>query len=122
MILSEAMAANGVLGPTPAGVRLRLAPAWLRRLWRGPVAAMTTPGTIWLSPEAVIDVEAGQGAALIRHELAHVAQWRRHGWVGFLVRYLGDYLMVRAAGFSHDTAYRAIRLEREAEAEARSAA
>jgi len=122
MTLSEAMAANGVPGAPPPAVVLRLAPAALRRLWRGSVAAMATPGAIWLTPGAMRMVEAGEAGHLISHELAHVAQWRRHGRVTFLVRYLGDYLLVRAAGFPHDTAYRAIRFERAAEAEARRVA
>ncbi len=37
-----------------------------------------------------------------------------YGVVGFLVRYLGDYLRGRALGLPHHVAYRAIRFEREA--------
>lgn len=49
------------------------------------------------------------------HELAHVEQWRRHGRIGFLRRYLMGYVRNRMAGMSHWTAYREIPLEREAD-------
>ena len=56
---------------------------------------------------------------LLRHELEHVAQWRRHGYAGFLVRYLGGYIKGRLAGFPHKAAYRRIPFEVEAEWNAR---
>lgn len=56
---------------------------------------------------------------LLRHELVHVVQWRRHGVVGFLVRYVGAYLRWRLRGYGHGGAYRRIPLEVAAEWEAR---
>ena len=55
---------------------------------------------------------------LLRHELAHVRQWRELGWLGFLRRYLAAYLAGRLRGLGHWDAYRQIPLEVEAEAEA----
>lgn len=57
----------------------------------------------------------GQNERLLRHELEHVRQWRRHGVAGFLVRYLGAYAWWRVRGFPHKAAYRRIPLEIEAE-------
>jgi hypothetical protein len=117
--VTEAMAINGVPGPVPSGLTLRLAPLLLRRLWAGPVSAMATPRAIWVDPATMARIEAGEARHLLRHELAHVDQWRRYGTSRFVIRYVGDYLLARASGFSHETAYRAIRFERAAEAEAR---
>jgi hypothetical protein len=51
---------------------------------------------------------------LLRHELVHVRQWRRYGWVGFVVRYLGSYLWWRLCRKGHHGAYLRIPLEVEA--------
>lgn len=51
---------------------------------------------------------------LLRHELVHVEQWRRHGWPGFTLRYLGAYLRWRLRGYPHRAAYRRIPFEIEA--------
>ena len=56
---------------------------------------------------------------LIRHELVHVQQWRSHGVLGFLRRYLRAYLGWRLRRYPHWAAYRRIPLEIEAEWEAR---
>jgi hypothetical protein len=55
---------------------------------------------------------------LIAHELVHVRQWRQHGVVGFLTRYLGAYSRGRWHGLGHRAAYEAIPLEAEARADA----
>jgi hypothetical protein len=52
---------------------------------------------------------------LLRHELVHVRQWRRHGAVGFALRYAGDYLRHRLRGYGHWGAYRRIGFEIEAD-------
>jgi hypothetical protein len=51
---------------------------------------------------------------LLRHEQVHVAQFREHGVVGFLVGYLRAYLLWRVRGYSHWGAYRRIPFEVEA--------
>ncbi len=51
---------------------------------------------------------------LLGHELVHVRQWREHGALRFLGRYLGAYLRLRASGLRHAAAYDAIPFEREA--------
>lgn len=84
------------------------------RLWEGgPVprgAAGITLGHLVIVRKGLADDEH-----LLRHELVHVRQWRRHGIVGFLVRYLGSYLVWRLRRKGHDGAYRRIPLEIEAE-------
>lgn len=57
---------------------------------------------------------------LLRHEYEHVCQYHRHGWVGFLRRYLLDYLRWRARGYGHRAAYRRIPFEIQAEWRART--
>ena len=58
---------------------------------------------------------------LLRHELEHVAQYRRHGIPGFLVRYSWHYLGWRTRGYGHRSAYRRIPFEASAEWQARRA-
>lgn len=102
-------------------IPLRVAPPWLQRTWRGDVAAMTLPWVIYLSPSAFIRVRAGEAGRLLAHESAHLDQWRRLGVVRFGLRYGWDYARGRIAGLPHDTAYRAISLEREARTAAAAA-
>lgn len=52
---------------------------------------------------------------LLRHELVHVRQWRRHGVLGFGARYLGHYLLWRLRRKGHHGAYLRIPMEIEAE-------
>lgn len=109
-------------GVDPAGlVPVRPAPRWMRRMWVGPVAAMTLPWAIYVDPATL----AGGGrrlARLLTHELVHLGQWRTMGMARFTTRYLTEYLKGRLAGLPHWEAYEAISLEREARAGARSLA
>jgi hypothetical protein len=84
------------------------------RLWiGGPVprgAAAITLGSL------VIVRESSRGSAyLLRHEQVHVRQWRRHGHVGFAVRYVGAYALWRLRRKGHRGAYLRIPLEIEAD-------
>lgn len=85
--------------------------------WAAPGAAATTLGRFVFVRERSAGSER-----LIRHELVHVRQWRRLGVVGFLRRYLGDYLRWRLRRYPHWAAYRRIPMEIEAEWEARAPA
>ena len=116
LTLSEALVVNGVdeINPDYDTVKVSVAPSWLRRVWIGNVRAMTLPRRIFVSQEWFDRIVAGRAARLLRHESVHVDQWRRHGRVGFLSRYLWDYLRLRASGLSHQKAYRAIPFEKEA--------
>lgn len=61
------------------------------------------------------------GARLIAHEIAHVGQFARAGFVLFAARYLAAYAKGRLGGLDHPAAYRQIPFEveaREAEADA----
>jgi hypothetical protein len=67
------------------------------RLWEGgPVPA----GADGITLGSLVIVREGMGDSpyLLRHELVHVRQWRRHGVIGFLVRYLGSYAAGRLRG------------------------
>src|SRR6478735_3939364 len=87
---------------------------WLLIGPAAPGAAATTIGPL-------IMVRAGyeENDHLLRHELVHVRQWREHGVIGFLVRYLAPYLGARLRGYPHWAAYRRIPFEIEAEWTAR---
>jgi hypothetical protein len=87
---------------------------WLLIGWAAPGAAATTLGSLVLVREGHQDDDH-----LLRHELVHVEQWRRHGAVGFLVRYLGPYGRARLRRYPHWAAYRRIPFEIEAEWTAR---
>lgn len=69
----------------------------------------------------VVSVRAGRERSerLLRHELEHVAQYRRHGIPGFLVRYAWHYVGWRLRGYGHWSAYRRIPFEAGAEWRAR---
>jgi hypothetical protein len=75
-----------------------------------PGASATTIGSWIFIREAALGSER-----LLRHELEHVRQYRRLGTVGFLARYLGAYVVLRARRYSHWAAYRRIPAEIEAE-------
>jgi hypothetical protein len=51
---------------------------------------------------------------LRRHEAVHVTQYRQHGIVGFLARYVWYYVRGRLRGLSHWAAYKTIPFEVEA--------
>ncbi|MFN2385659.1 MAG: DUF4157 domain-containing protein [Thermoanaerobaculia bacterium] len=77
---------------------------------------------VFLSPRAADALErrSGEALALLAHELTHVAQYRRLGFLPFLTRYLREYLRLRWAGRDHGRAYREISFEREAMAAERA--
>lgn len=103
--------------PDPAlmgSVVVRTVPPWLARLWASGTDAMTIRNVIFASQPALERIADGDALVLLTHEAVHVEQWREYGTLGFLRRYLGDYLRGRAIGLPHYAAYRAIRFEREA--------
>ncbi len=116
MTLTEGLVANGISATHPAydGVTIAVAPWWLKRAWPKGVKAMALPRSIYAREDVFGKIAAGEAAVLLRHESVHIEQWRRYGRVGFLAKYLGDYLRLRAAGLPHPAAYRAIPFEREA--------
>ncbi len=69
---------------------------------------------ITIGPLVSLRRRAAGDERLLRHELVHVEQWRRHGLAGFLVRYLGAYVVWRLRGHAHWDAYRRIPFEVEA--------
>lgn len=92
---------------------VRPAPAWLRRMWRQPVAAMTVFRRIYVSPEVLTGDPSRLGRLLV-HELVHARQWQQAGPIRFLSRYVLDYVRSRLTGSDRDAAYRQIRYEVEA--------
>jgi len=79
----------------------------------GPVPPGSDAITVW----RVISVRrrSAANAHLMRHEEAHLAQWRELGVARFLTEYLGAYVRGRLHGYGHKAAYRLIPLEVEAE-------
>ncbi len=102
----------------PESVRVRSAPAVMRRLWGRGISAMTLGRTIFLDPPLMTAAQHRPGVLLV-HELVHVRQWGELGVIRFLWRYLTGYLGGRWKGLSHRAAYLAIPLEVEARVAAR---
>jgi hypothetical protein len=94
-------------------VRLIVAPRLVRALWGRGIKAMTLGRWILVDPE-VLTGDRGALGRLLVHELVHVRQWSDYGMLGFLRRYLGDYLRRRRQGAGHRLAYWSNRLEVEA--------
>ena len=99
----------------PKGVEVRSVPMWLRWVLRDRFSAITFPWAIYIQDSAL---DAPGVRSLLVHELAHLEQWRRLGYVRFLRVYLGEYFAARRSGASHMVAYYDISLETEARAAA----
>lgn len=84
---------------------LGLIPRW--------VGAVTLPWAIYVRADQ-FDRPPEDLARLIIHELVHVRQWKTLGPLGFLGRYLADYVVGRLRRRGHYGAYKEIRLEEEA--------
>lgn len=97
----------------PESVRIRPAPALLRRVWGRENRAMTLRHTILLDP-TLLAATQDRAATLLVHELVHVRQWHDLGVPRFLWRYLTAYLRGRFDGLGHRRAYLGIPLEVEA--------
>jgi len=83
-------------------------PFWMRPfLFRG-VMALTLGRTIYVR-QAAGDIDR-----LIRHELVHVEQVGRLGFLRFLFRYVREYVGNRRRGLKAAEAYRRISFEEEA--------
>ncbi|CAN5818719.1 hypothetical protein BH23ACT5_BH23ACT5_06470 [soil metagenome] len=97
----------------PEDVKVRPVPRRLQPIWPRGVGAMATPWGVYVR----VDLLGGSPLALadlLRHELVHVRQWKTHGPMGFVRRYLADYVRGRRRRLGHGGAYRAIALEVEA--------
>lgn len=90
-------------------------PWWLRPFMSRNVIAITLGRRIYLSSAAAVR-SMDYLDRLLRHELAHVRQVRRHGLPGFLVRYVAEFLRHLWRTRSMDAAYRDISFEVEARA------
>jgi len=80
------------------------------RLW---VGGPVPPGSagITLGSLVIMRKDCSNPERLLAHELAHVRQFARLGWMGFLSQYLGSYFKSRFKGLSHHDAYWNIPLE-----------
>ncbi|GMQ94172.1 MAG: hypothetical protein BMS9Abin12_1656 [Acidimicrobiia bacterium] len=92
-------------------VTIRVMPPWMSRGLGPGISAITFGNCIFVSTDAYESVVSGRNSTLLIHELVHVNQWRREGWLAFLARYMSDYLRNRLIGLDHMTAYRAIGFE-----------
>lgn len=104
-----------LLPVAPESVVVRPAPAIAERLMPRWVAAMTLPRCIYVRA-SILAGDREVLARLIAHELVHARQWKTLGVLGFLGRYVGEYLRGRWQGMGHRAAYEAISLEAEARA------
>ncbi|HEX7099156.1 MAG TPA: hypothetical protein VF377_07935 [Acidimicrobiia bacterium] len=97
----------------PEEVDIRLLPRSLHRVFPSWVAAVTMPWAVYIRPQALTSSDEAI-ARLVVHELIHWRQWRTLGVIGFLSRYLADYVRGRIGGLDHRQAYLRIGLEQEA--------
>jgi hypothetical protein len=81
-------------------------------LWVGGPVPRGSAG-ITLGRLVIVRERAGSDR-LLRHELVHVRQFERMGFVRFVIRYVSHYLRWRVRGYPHDGAYRRIPQEVEA--------
>jgi hypothetical protein len=81
------------------------------------VGGPVPPGADAITIGPVISVREGheESGYLLRHETEHVQQWHRYGFAGFLMRYVGSYLVWRLRRKGHWGAYRRIPFEIEAD-------
>ncbi len=83
------------------------------RLWEGGPVPRGADG---ITIGSTVIVRRGRVTPyLLRHELVHVRQWKRHGVLGFGVRYVGAYAVGRVRRKGHTGAYLRIPLEIEAD-------
>jgi hypothetical protein len=84
------------------------------RLW---VGGPVPKGVDGITLGSLVIVRPGHEGSpyLLRHEQVHVRQWRRHGPLGFGVRYVSSYLLWRLRRKGHHGAYLRIPLEIEAD-------
>lgn len=86
-------------------------PKILERLLGRGVHAITLGTSIYVRPDRYESLVQGNEAELLAHELVHARQWRDHGKVGFLAKYLSDYTRLRLLGLTHAQAYHGIGFE-----------
>ena len=85
-------------------------PWWLRPLLLRGVAGITLGRRIYLDS----GISPLQSERFLRHELTHVRQIARVGFVRFYWQYIAEYVQNRRKGMSSVDAYRNISFEREA--------
>lgn len=91
--------------------RVRFAfPRWLRPFLMRDVVAITIGRRIYVSA-AVAEQSLER---LLRHEIVHVSQVNRIGFLRFYFRYLAEYIRNRRSGMKSWAAYRNVSFEREA--------
>jgi hypothetical protein len=81
-------------------------------IWNG-VLAITLGSRVYVDP-SVAELPADRATAILRHEITHVNQYRRHGFVPFLYRYAFEYVRNRLSGLNAASAYARISFEQEA--------
>ena len=87
-------------------------PFWLRPFLARGVVAITIGRRIYVSARVTGD----ELQRLLRHELVHVAQINRLGFLRFYWRYVREYIALRRSGLKAFEAYRRISFEQEASA------
>jgi hypothetical protein len=83
-------------------------------LWSGGPVPKGADG-VTIGSWIIVRKGAEKSAYLLAHERVHVRQWAEFGHIGFLARYVGSYLRWRLRGYDHDSSYRRIPFEIEAD-------
>lgn len=97
----------------PEKVNVWPAARFVRALWRSGIRGVTLFRLVLADPE-VLDAGADSLARFVVHELVHVHQFARQGYLRFMVGYLSEYWRGRLKGLDHRAAYLAIGAEVEA--------
>jgi hypothetical protein len=105
---------NHISPVDPDRVNVWPASPMLMRVWRPGISGVTYGRLVLVSPE-LMRGERRRLAKLVIHELIHVKQFRDHGYIPFMFRYMSQYLRGRIAGKGPRQAY----LDIDAESEAR---
>lgn len=105
---------RAVLAPVrPEDVSIWPAGAGMRRTWRPGIRAITIGRWVFVDPSLMRE-DSERLARLVVHELVHVRQFARAGWVPFMTRYLREYWLARRRGDDRGDAYDGITSEVEA--------
>ena len=91
-------------------VVFRPMPAMMQCVLKGHASAITLGSHVYFQRSLFDEVIEGHHPDLVAHELLHTVQWRMDG-IGFVPRYLSEYLRLRLVGATHDAAYRSISYE-----------
>jgi hypothetical protein len=85
----------------------------MRRFWQKGIEGVTIRNLVFVNPE-LMRGDPQRLARLVIHELVHVRQFNDAGYIGFMIRYIRDYVGGLLSGKKLRQAYLDVGAEREA--------